>query len=231
MHYYKFNISDWGLATSHLSLEEEAIYFRLINYYYDTEKPIPLEMRVVTRRLRLTGSEEMVADILGEYFVKNDDGWLHARCEKDLKEFRKTARKNKSNGAKGGRPSNGVTSKVTQTKPTGLPNETQTKGNHKPLTINHKPQTKDTRGKKEKRFLPPSLIEVSSYFIERNGRNEAQQFIDFYESKGWMVGKNKMKSWEAAVRNWIQRQTVDKQTTRDTTLADDFLDTSWARAD
>ena len=43
MHYYKFNISDWKASTSHLTPEEEGIYFRLINHYYDTESPIPLE--------------------------------------------------------------------------------------------------------------------------------------------------------------------------------------------
>ena len=53
MHYYKFNIADWHLATSHLTLEEEAIYFKLVNFYYDTEKPIPLETQMVIRRLRL----------------------------------------------------------------------------------------------------------------------------------------------------------------------------------
>ena len=31
---------------------------------------------------------------------------------------------------------------------------------------------------------------------------DADRFVDFYESKGWMVGKNKMKDWRAAVRTW-----------------------------
>ena len=40
MHYYKFNIADWSLGTAHLSLIEEAIYFRLINHYYDSESDL-----------------------------------------------------------------------------------------------------------------------------------------------------------------------------------------------
>jgi uncharacterized protein YdaU (DUF1376 family) len=55
MHYYKFNIADWHLATSHLTLEEEAIYFKLVNFYYDTEQPIPAETQTVIRRLRELG--------------------------------------------------------------------------------------------------------------------------------------------------------------------------------
>lgn len=58
------------------------------------------------------------------------------------------------------------------------------------------------RGEKAKRFIPPSVEEVEQYCIERNNNIDAQSFIDFYESKGWMIGKNKMKDWKAAVRTW-----------------------------
>ena len=68
MHYYKFNISDWHLATSHLSLEEEAVYFKLINFYYDSERPIPLETQSVIRRLRLANHKETFALVLEEFF-------------------------------------------------------------------------------------------------------------------------------------------------------------------
>ena len=56
--------------------------------------------------------------------------------------------------------------------------------------------------KKRKQFKPPSVEEVNDYCIERNNNVNAEAFVDFYESKGWMVGKNKMKDWKAAVRNW-----------------------------
>lgn len=58
------------------------------------------------------------------------------------------------------------------------------------------------RGEKTKRFIPPSVEEVEQYCIERSNNIDAQSFIDFYESKGWMIGKNKMKDWKAAVRTW-----------------------------
>lgn len=58
------------------------------------------------------------------------------------------------------------------------------------------------RGKKAKRFIPPSVEEVEQYCLERGNNIDAQSFIDFYESKGWMIGKNKMKDWKAAVRTW-----------------------------
>lgn len=56
------------------------------------------------------------------------------------------------------------------------------------------------------RFAPPTLDQAFEYFKERgcNDKAQAERFIDFYESKGWMVGKSKMKDWQASVRNWLQ---------------------------
>ena len=52
-----------------------------------------------------------------------------------------------------------------------------------------------------KRFTPPTLAEVQSYVAERHSAVDPQEFIDFYTSKGWMVGKTPMKDWKAACRN------------------------------
>ena len=58
---------------------------------------------------------------------------------------------------------------------------------------------------KAQRFSPPTVEEVTAYCRERNNNVDAQRFVDFYESKGWMVGSNRMKDWKAAVRTWEQR--------------------------
>ena len=52
------------------------------------------------------------------------------------------------------------------------------------------------------RFAPPTLEEVKEYCRERGNKVDPEKFIDFYTMKGWMVGKNKMKDWKAAVRTW-----------------------------
>ena len=61
---------------------------------------------------------------------------------------------------------------------------------------------KETNTEKTKRFIPPSYNEVDIYCFERANGIDAQHFIDHYTSNGWMVGKNKMKDWKSAVRNW-----------------------------
>jgi uncharacterized protein YdaU (DUF1376 family) len=130
MHYYKFNIGDWHLATSHLTLEEEAIYFKLINFYYDSERPIPVETDSVIRRLRLGSVRDTVGIVLQEFFVLQDDGWHHLRCDDEISKYHHKAEVNQRIGKLGGRP------KKTETVSVGIPEITLTT-NHKPITNNH----------------------------------------------------------------------------------------------
>lgn len=51
----------------------------------------------------------------------------------------------------------------------------------------------------------PSLEEVKAYCLSRKNNVDPEQFIDFYQSVGWMVGKKPMKDWKAAVRTWERR--------------------------
>lgn len=55
------------------------------------------------------------------------------------------------------------------------------------------------------RFTPPSADDVANYVREQDYHVNAERFVAFYEQKGWMVGKNHMKDWKAAVRNWETR--------------------------
>lgn len=59
--------------------------------------------------------------------------------------------------------------------------------------------------KKNTAFVKPTLDEVKNYCLERNNSVDPESFIDFYESKGWLIGKNHMKDWKAAVRTWEKR--------------------------
>lgn len=69
---------------------------------------------------------------------------------------------------------------------------------------------KDKKKSSAKRsFTPPTLQEVQAYCAERGNSVDAQRFLDFYEAKGWMIGKNKMKDWKAAVRTW-ERQDAER---------------------
>ena len=86
---------------------------------------------------------------------------------------------------------------------TQLTNEQQT--TNKQLTTNK-------NDKNEKKFIIPTFNDVLEYCMQNNLDVDGVKFINFYESKGWMVGKNKMKDWKAAVRTWVkpkQEQIID----------------------
>ena len=65
---------------------------------------------------------------------------------------------------------------------------------------------KEIEKEKKKRFTPPTYQEVKDYIASNSYDIDAATYVDFYASKGWMVGKNKMKDWKAAVRNWARNE-------------------------
>jgi len=65
-----------------------------------------------------------------------------------------------------------------------------------------------------KRFIPPSINEVSIYISENKLNVDSRNFIDYYTANGWKVGKNPMKDWNATVRTWHNRSKTDKVTYR-----------------
>ena len=94
---------------------------------------------------------------------------------------------------------------------------------------------KDANASKKK-FAPPTLEEVEAYCKERGNTVDAAQFIDFYASKGWLVGKVVMKDWKAAVRTWERNRTTTsfsqpKQSQRAKNRFNDFPQRQYSDAD
>ncbi len=79
------------------------------------------------------------------------------------------------------------------------------------LKLEPKPELK-LKPKGRGDFVPPSLQEVENYCRERGNGIDPNHFLDFYVSKGWLIGKNKMKDWKAAVRTWEGRETKQART-------------------
>ena len=132
----------------------------------------------------------------------------------------KNGLKGAESGKKGGRPKKeenptGVIANDEEKTPQGLlkktPNVNVLNVNvneNENVNVNDKKKA-PTGLKKKQAFSPPSLTEVKSYCSERGNNIDPQGFIDFYEAKGWMIGKNKMKDWKAAVRTWERKERED----------------------
>lgn len=127
------------------------------------------------------------------------------------------------NGKKGGRATNKEpNANQTETKPKPNANQTETKA--EPNTQNAEPNVNvnvndnvnvfskenigDTHQREERarRFTAPTVEDVRQYAREHGYRVNAEKFCDYYASNGWKVGKNPMKDWRAAVRNWVRQE-------------------------
>lgn len=74
--------------------------------------------------------------------------------------------------------------------------------NNNSLNINSNNNINKENKRAASRFTPPTVEEVQAYCRERQNNVDPQRFVDYYEARGWLIGKNKMKDWKAAVRTW-----------------------------
>ena len=81
--------------------------------------------------------------------------------------------------------------------------ETNELTNERPT--NDQQTTSNNNVKKERNiFKRPTIEEINAYCLQNNLQLDAERFVNYYDSNGWSVGKNKMKDWKAAVRNWAR---------------------------
>lgn len=105
-----------------------------------------------------------------------------------------------------------------------------TNNNNKDKDLN----TSVPKGTTHTKFIPPTIEEVKNYCEERKNNVDHERWYDHYEAKGWMIGKNKMKDWKAAVRTWEKGATNGetnrgnvrpfRSTTTSNTISDDEFD-------
>ena len=169
-----------------------------------------------------------------EYMKGNDpniDGvvamafsFIKTQLDADAEKYEEVCRKRAEAGKKGGRPKNQMVydEKQTKAKKANGFSEKQTKAKKADNEyeydndIKEKVISKDITKKKTIRFSPPTVSEVQSYCQEKGYTVDADRFVSFYESKGWYVGKNKMKDWKSAVRGWASSERSERkpQTTK-----------------
>lgn len=138
MHFYKHNIGDYRRDTSHLTLLEHGAYRQLLDTYYLHEEPIPDDDEAICRRLCARTEEEKCAvlDMLREFFARTPEGYVHRRCDMEIREYQAKAETARANGKAGGRP------KKTDPVISGNPEKSESKANHEPVTKNQEPEEK-----------------------------------------------------------------------------------------
>ena len=129
MIWYKFHLGDYITHTTHLSDAEDLAYRRLLDLYYMSEAPIPLDTGAVSRKIRL--DLDITESVLGEFFEKTEEGYRNSRCDAEIAKYQHQVETNRSLGKRGGRPKK--TESETESKPNTNPKKIQNK-NKKDIT-------------------------------------------------------------------------------------------------
>ena len=194
MHYYQFNIGDYRRDTAHLSHLEHGIYRSLIDTYMLEESPLSGDMKELERKhlIRTANEKKALRNVLKDFFKFDNSMFLHSRCDEDIISYRdKSLKASKSAKKRWEKDANAVRT------------HSEGNANHKPITNNHKPIT----NKKTKGFIKPTITELVDAFAGKvtDPSHQAGLWLSHYESNGFRVGKNPMKSWQHCVTNWITR--------------------------
>ena len=204
MYYYQFHIGDYRSATLHLSNEEDLAYRRLLDMYYDTEKPIPLDISWVAKRIKIP--PQVVRDVLFDMFIKTEDGYINSRCDKEIAVYKGFSDAGKRGAAKRwgkGGDSPPITPLIAT-------------NNQEPITNNHnigespakKERTKGSRLSTDFE-LPDSWTEFcQSERPDLNPRKVFDSFKDYWVAKAGAAGVKL--DWTATWRNWVRNQNFNK---------------------
>lgn len=203
--HFPFYPTDFVSKTTRLTDEEVGAYMRLLcEQWIAGDLPsvtthdgthVPKVLKMISESLDTSW------DAISKYFEVDGDTMKNPRLEKE----RVKAVNIYNKRVKAGKAS-------AESRATHDPTSVDTTQNSEPITnkTEDRPQKRETR----KRFTPPLFVDVLKRMTDSNYKNtlnlsiaelEAEKFISFYNSNGWMVGKHKMKSWEDSVAGWLAR--------------------------
>ena len=189
MYYYQKHIGDYRSATAHLDLLHHGVYQYLMETCYMNEQPLPVEVGKVCRLCgaRTQEEKEAVQNILDEFFTLTETGWVNSRIEKEINAYHANSDKNRTNGAKGGRPRKNKTKNNPvgfDSVSVGLENDANSKPNQK-ATINHKPITNNQTIVSSNTHEAENSIQVpiqfSTYKLEDHKRYSILECASRYE--------------------------------------------------
>lgn len=203
MHYYRHHIGDFLKDTGHLSNDQMGIYLRMLWKYYLDEKPLPDDCESIAFAMR--SDEKTVHLILRHFFVLQNDGWRHNRCDKEIADYHE--KKGKAVNSANARWSNATPVRTHTERNADAP---VIDANQEPITNNQEPLKKQ-RGSR----LPINFVMPEEWIVfcqqERQDLNPYKVFDSFKDFWTAKAGSGGVKlDWLATWRNWVRNQSVPK---------------------
>lgn len=193
---FLFYSQDFFLGTSTMSFEDRGKFITILCLMHQQGRM----------------SEESICFIVGSIsvnlkkkFIVDENGmWYNERLEIETQKRNKFTESRRENGLQGGRGNKKNNKIKANAKLMQKHKDNLMEDENEDTVVSKELINSEKKVFKKVAALPESLDICKSYFKELGFENEAFRFFDFYESKGWLVGKAKMKSWQAAARNWVR---------------------------
>ena len=190
--YFKFEPNQWENGNIQIcSREDKGLFIDLCSMYWTRLGDVPFKLAVN----KLCGGNASAFDSLmrENIFTVINDLICIDYLNEQLSDFDETSKINSKNAREGWE-------KRRKIKEESERNATASNPQSENDAIREEERREEN--KKVVKFIPPSADDVKIYCISRNNNVNVNKFIDFYESKGWMIGKTKMKDWKACIRTW-----------------------------
>jgi len=196
MNHYPFNPSDYMMATAHLEPLHDLCYRRCLDLYYDTEAPLANAKQSLSKRLRV--NEEVLSEVLEEFFEEREDGWHHRRCDREIEKYQAKSEKAKKAGSLGGMAKKAApeaNAKRTLTKRlASASNQNQNQNQNQVLST----EVERAAGRGTKEELVAFALELGLQV------SDGEFMFSHWTANGWKNGSSPSKDWKAGMRKWKQ---------------------------
>jgi uncharacterized protein YdaU (DUF1376 family) len=225
VNFYKHHIGDYAKDTEHLSWDEDHAYTRLMRVYYRDERPLPLDLAKVARlaRAHTASQKAAIETVLGEFFIKESDGWHNKRCDSEIAAASNQADTNRRiaeerERAKRSRNANeSLNGSYHEQSTNRQPIQTPDSNIQTPLAIKEPEQSQSASP--EKRAMPATRIpsdfalsdSMIAYAVSQgiDPQRTFENFCDYWKAASG--AKARKHDWEATWRTWCRNEADRKR--------------------
>ena len=221
MNYYSHHIGDFRSGAFNMTRLERWIYRDMIDVYYDSESPLPVDFEDICDKLGVSTEEEqkVVTKILRLKFNLSERGYEHERCEEEIAAYRAKSETSKANGKLGGRPKK---ADENLKEPSGFsvgsdevsranPQLTGSEGNQEPITSNQEPSKSKASASSEKISLTAdgewTAIAPAQRVLWERAYPALSLDAELAKAAAWLMAnpKNKKSNYARFLTNWFSR--------------------------
>ncbi len=188
-----FYTADFLVGTSLMTNEQVGMYIKILCHQHQIGRLTEKEIKIICGSLDDYVLSKFTQDKNGNFFNKR----MEEEAEK-RQNYSKSRSENRRKGLKNKEKLKETYEKdmkdICGTHDTSYENHMENENVNENEDVN--------RVKKSNKFIPPTVDLITEYCIQRNNKVDANYFWDYYQTRGWKVGKATMKDWKACVRTW-----------------------------